>query len=185
MFYGNTNVNAETGIRFTVYSGNKLNQGVFDDLFHHCGVNLSEEAALEELQREINSDADDIEDECRIALEEAGGLTADEFEHLLEQNIEAAYERLGYQHRGDYVSTRMERESDFQIDEPIIEGHDDDVSYQITWLGGAPLVWVLKSPHLGKFRLCSPCVPNACDGDNPTEDGYEGYAAPASWFNED
>ena len=182
MFYGNTNMDAN-GVRYTVYSGHSLNSYVYDDLFYN-GVNVSEEQAMIDLKHEITADADNIEDECRIALEEAGGLTADEFEHLLEQNIEAAYERLGYQDREDYIDGRVERESEFlQIDEPTIEGEADGVNYGITWLGGAPLVWVFKAPTTSKFRLCSPCVPNACDGNNPDEDGYEGYAAPADWFD--
>lgn len=67
------------------------------------------------------------------------------------------------------------------IDEPQIEGIYQGVKYGIDWLGGAPLLWVFESPYTGTFRLGSPCIPNACNGDSPDEGGYEGYAIPTDW----
>ena len=34
-------------------------------------------------------------------------------------------------------------------------------SYQVSTLGGAPLLWVLQSPYVTPCCHCSPCVPNA------------------------
>ena len=53
----------------------------------------------------------------------------------------------------------------------------------VSLLGGAPMLWVYKSPHTTKARLCSPCVPNAGDLDNTDEDGYETYTVPDDWVN--
>ena len=53
----------------------------------------------------------------------------------------------------------------------------------VSLLGGAPLLWVYKSPHTAKARLCSPCVPNAGDLDNLDEDGYETYTVPKDWVS--
>jgi hypothetical protein len=55
----------------------------------------------------------------------------------------------------------------------------------MTYLGGAPLLWVLEGPVITKARPCSPCVPGAVDLDNPDEDGYEGYGLPEGWFDEE
>ena len=45
-------------------------------------------------------------------------------------------------------------------------------------------VTVLKSPHVVKCRLCSPCVPNAGDLSSPDENGFETYALPVDAMRE-
>ena len=75
----------------------------------------------------------------------------------LERGIEAAYERLGYAGREDYVDTRVESESEaIQIDEPIIEGECEGVKYRTSWLGGALHFFIFESPVIAKCRPCSP-----------------------------
>jgi hypothetical protein len=44
-------------------------------------------------------------------------------------------------------------------------------SYQVSSLGGAPLIWVFKSPYVTPCRQCSPCVPNAGNLDDMMELG--------------
>lgn len=61
----------------------------------------------------------------------------------------------------------------------------DGLELELTYLGGAPLVWVLKSPHTTRVRLCSPCAPNAGDLDAPDENGVEAYTLPTEWFRQD
>jgi hypothetical protein len=62
---------------------------------------------------------------------------------------------------------------------------DGDASYLIQYLGGAPLIWVTKSPRIVYVKsLCSPCVPNAGDLDSgmtTEEEGYECYGIPEEW----
>jgi hypothetical protein len=179
-----SNINTETGVRFTVYSANSLHSDVLHTLWDDVGTDVTYEEACRELREEIVSDANNIEEECAIDLHEAGGLTSDEFDAFLERDIEAAYERLGYQDRDDYIDTRFERECEYiQIDEPNIEGEYEGIKYAISWLGGAPLLWVFESPFKQNFDLCSPCVPNACDGNNPNPEGYEGYAVDPDWLD--
>ena len=60
----------------------------------------------------------------------------------------------------------------------------DGMILELSYLGGAPLVWVLKSPHKRSVRECSPCCPNAGDLDSPVEPG-EGivcYDLPHDWY---
>lgn len=49
---------------------------------------------------------------------------------------------------------------------------DEDSIYQISWLGGAPLLWTIDSKFVTPARPCSPCVPGGVDLDNPTEDDH-------------
>lgn len=54
--------------------------------------------------------------------------------------------------------------------------------FLISYLGGAPLLWIIKSTKIVHCRsLCSPCVPNGGDLDSgltTPEDGYECYGVP-------
>ena len=52
----------------------------------------------------------------------------------------------------------------------------------MSYLGGAPLVWVFKSPHKATVRPCSPCVPGAGDLDSKCDDGMECYDLPPDWY---
>jgi len=40
-------------------------------------------------------------------------------------------------------------------------------AYLVSWLGGAPLIWVTRSAYATPCRQCSPCVPGAGDLDSP------------------
>lgn len=46
-------------------------------------------------------------------------------------------------------------------DHTFVWVEEDRFSYQLSELGGAPLIWVLNSPYVTPCRECSPCVPNA------------------------
>lgn len=67
-------------------------------------------------------------------------------------------------------------------DEPEYEGEYGGVKYQIFYLGGAPHLMVLHSPHIVKARLCSPCIPNAGDLDSLDDSGCDTYGVPADWY---
>lgn len=92
---------------------------------------------------------------------------------------------------GEYMSDRdsddvadmaCERLSDhFEQDEPVHEFEIAGVKGRTTWLGGALMVWVFESPYTDNFRLCSPCVPGACDLNSHEGEGYLGYDVPADW----
>ena len=177
-----TNTNPETGIRYGTIYLNSLDPDVADELFYGSqATNESEKDAYAELKHEIESDADNIEDEVRIAVSERDySMLAND--RYMENEVEGAYNRLGYADRDDYIDTRLEPESqDMQIEEPTISGTLDGVKYEISWLGGAPLLWVFESPIISKARLCSPCVPNAGDLDSLDDDGYECYGIPEDW----
>lgn len=155
-----SNQNPETGIPYTVYALNRsIDPDVAQELWYGSQArDLSYESAYAELK-------DEVTQEIRGKIER--GLIPWEDE--------------------DYaIDIEMDRRCEhIQIEEPTIEGVYEGVTYQISWLGGAPLLCITHSPYKGTFRLCSPCVPGACMGDSPDPNGCEGYAVPPSWLNED
>jgi len=176
-----TNTNPETGIRYGCIYLNSLDPDTASWLWDD-GNNISVDEAYAELKAGIELDAENIEDEVRIAVAERdyAMLSNDRY---MEDEVEAAYNRLGYDDRDDYIDTRLELESErIQIEEPTLAGICEGVRYEISWLGGAPLLWVFESPVISKARLCSPCCPNAGDLNSLDDDGYECYGIPADWY---
>lgn len=182
------NYNPETGIRYGTIYLNHLDSDVANDLWY-SGKNVSEENAYAELKSEIERDANAIEEEVSLTVWQNDAALFTDPDYMAAK-IEAAYARLGYDDRDDYIDTRLELESEnIQIDEPTISGtyknpwdeEGVEIEYAISHLGGAPLLWVFKSPIISKARLCSPCVPNAGDLDSLDDDGYECYGIPDDW----
>lgn len=156
------NINPDTGIAYGYISANQMDPDTVQWLLYDAGTDLSYEEALADLRFEVER-------------------AADEIDSFLERGIEAAYERLGYAGREDYVDTRVESESEaIQIDEPIIEGECEGVKYRTSWLGGALHFFIFESPVISKCRPCSFCVPNA--GDLGSEGDYEAYGVPDDWL---
>ena len=79
----------------------------------------------------------------------------------------------------DFDSELDLRAEHIEIDEPTIEGVYEGVHYHISWLGGAPLLWVFESPHINPHAQCSPCVPGA--GDLDSEGDVLCYDVPDDW----
>jgi len=185
-----TNTNPTTGIRYGVIAGNSLNTYVLDDLFHGDGaVDLSWQDAMAQLKSELNMEADLIEEEAEDGFHERHDPR-----EQLESLIDAAYDKRGYPDRDSFIDGEFEKRSqDIDISEPTIEGEYDGVKYRISWLGGAPLVWVLEGPTGYCRSLCSPCVPNAADLDSGFEESprseiaealypWQCYVVPADWL---
>lgn len=174
------NGNPNTGIRYSVIYCNSLDPDVVNELFYGPGAtDLSYLRALQDMQAEAGGEADDIEYQATLDIpagEEGKAAAA----------IEAAYRQLGFDGREDFIECKVERAAQWgiEIDEPEIEGEYEGVRYRIGWLGGAPLVICLMSPVVVRGRLCSPCLPNCLDLDNPDPDGYEGYGVPLDWLGE-
>lgn len=149
------NTHPITGIRYTVYSMRNLKSWIYEELFY-------------------GSQATDLS-----------------YEEAYEEELSLAIKRARYEAE---VNGKEFDEADFiedwecpelEIDEPNIAGTYDGVRYEISWLGGAPLLWVLESPHTGRFVLCSPCCPQSCDGDSPIAGGFTGYAVPEEWLSKE
>jgi hypothetical protein len=178
-----TNTNPETGIRYGCIYLNSLDPDVAEELWTG-GKNISELQAYKDIEAEIERDADNIEDEVRTAIAECDPSLVGN-EDWFERRCEDAWNAAGYDSREDYIDSRIDAEmQDFTCEEPTISGTYEGVKYEISWLGGAPLLWALESPTISKARLCSPCCPGAIDL-NSLDDDYEGYGIPDDWRAEE
>jgi hypothetical protein len=162
-----------------------LDPDVADTLFFEGRDILRDAAELEaaaEARRRADEQADKFDEEASIKAAELGGFTEREYEAFCEAEVDRMWEAMGYEDQDDYENALLDILCDeINIYEPIIEGTHEGITYRIDWLGGAPLVWVLEGHVVGRFDLCSPCVPNACSLDSPNPDGFEGYDVPADW----
>ena len=70
----------------------------------------------------------------------------------------------------------------YEADEECYSLETDGMRLELSYLGGAAIVFVLESPHIGQARECSPCVPNAGDLDNRELGGFDCYSLPDEWF---
>ena len=155
------NYNTRTGIPFGVISSHAIDSDLLDELWYTHGEDMSYKAALEELREEITKDVEN-------------------------ENDDRGDDPWTIEEMADEVDRRLERAAEhIEIDEPTIAGEYEGVSYTISWLGGAPLVWIFESPVTGKYARCSPCVPGAGDLDTPDENGIECYDVPADWRRND
>lgn len=68
-----------------------------------------------------------------------------------------------------------------QIDEPAGEVILDNVKVQVSWLGGAVILFSLNGPVTKVARYCSPCVPGAADLNSGVGD-IECHGVPTDWF---
>ena len=107
-------------------------------------------------------------------------LSYKEAREEIRNEVNAAVE-AGELDEDDFDAELDSRCDNLQIDEPIIEGECEGVKYHISWLGGAPLLWVFESLCTGMYAGCSPCVPGAGDLDSPDPDGILCYDVPAEW----
>lgn len=165
-----TNCDAQ-GVRYSVFSFNELASWCNEDLFYGSQArDLSYEDAIQELKAAVAQEVD-----CEVG---EGVLSEDEAEDEIAYRVE-------------------ERAEHIQIDEPHIKGTLDGIDYEISWLGGAPLVWIIKGLLGFGEQLCSPCVPGAVDGGGGFElatmpldqvhrdhDGYLCHCPPLSWIRQ-
>lgn len=121
------------------------------DILFYEGENLTEMGAYADLMEEVTREVED----------EWVGSDIDDMQNEIER--------------------RVEERCHFDIDESVIEGVCDKISYRIDWLGGAALVWVFESPLTGRYAACSPCVPGGGDLDSPDPDGTLCYDVPLHW----
>lgn len=184
------NFNPKTGIRYGVISANSLDTNVLDELFYgETAVDVTYMAAYNEAKTDAAARFDAGLEDAEIAANETDHLMCDEdredfiFEWLLDN--------FGTSDKEQYVEYALEEFSDiYSGDESLITGTYEGVSYQITWLGGAPLVWVLEGPVGWVNQLCSPCVPDAGDLNGGFYTGevgddcvvYTSYIVPKSWL---
>lgn len=155
------NANPTTGIPYGTIYLHHLDPDLAQDLYFNYGEDISYKEAVEEMRAQIAREMRDEEEngECPTR-------SLDDFNDELDERVEARIEGI-------------------YINEPTIEGEYEGVKYMISWLGGAPLLWVFYSPYTGSYARCSPCVPGAGDLETPDEFGIQCYDVPPDWRRKD
>lgn len=110
------------------------------------------------------------------------------WEEFYTQGIDESYAKAMREWQEEHPEAEKHEEYTYgeclEIEESEWSLETDDMKLRISWLGGAPLLWVLESPHRAAVSLCSPCVPNAGDLNNkvPLGTGFACYDVPTDWY---
>lgn len=180
------NCDEQTGIRYGVTSAN--NYPELCDRIQQNGVSLTAESLAHEVRSAIASTfdyrddftAEEYREELRSVLSDWYETSDGVLDELVEcESTEDCWDTIVNNGFWDYM------DFDEQVFEYKVEKDGAVVEhYQASCLGGALLIWVLKSPETAISRQCSPCCPGAGDLDNLDPDGYETYAIAAEWHEE-
>lgn len=107
------------------------------------------------------------------------------FDEFFLNGVSETYEAAKKEHFGDKEPDDNELEEfndNFDCDEEEYSLETDGMKLLLNFLGGAPLVWVIESPHRAFCAECSPCCPNAGNLDEKREGGVETYDLPKDWY---
>ena len=186
---------APDGTRYGVIACASLNQDLVSYLFYGSqATNVSEEEAEAEVRAEAEAEYEALVEEADISAAESGADRRPDFSR--ERFQENWFDLKGHEHDKEiFVEIVLDRihNQRHSIEEPTISGVYEGVTYEIGWLGGAPMLWVLQGPTGNVRALCSPCVPNAADLDSgfvldsepeftPGE-GFPCYCVPRDWLD--
>lgn len=189
-----TNINLSTGIRFGVISMQALDGDLQQELFYGPqAVDVSYNAAYCDARVAAELEWAGWIDEAAIAADEVDpNMNDTDREWFIENHL---VEHQGVSSEEDHVDHKLEEFNDCYVaDEPTIDGEYEGVKYHISWLGGAPILYVFEGPVGFAASLCSLCVPNAADldagwnefettdTDNAIEYVHECYVVPRDWL---
>ena len=154
--YGNgqTNIDKETGIRFGVLPVNSLNWDALDEILQR-----GKDVGFEQFKQETVKTVRDA------VLEALDFLPKHCAESLADRCAQAA-------------ETSSELGEGYESDECHYSFETEDTKLLLR----GQYVWVLKSPHIVRCALCSPCCPGAGNLDEICDDGAETYGLDSSWL---
>ena len=178
------NVDPVTGYPYGVFQGNSA-----ADLLNEIqtqGYDLSlhdAEASVRQVIEALgNPDPEEsLEDELDMALRALSDLIGDVHEDTAAEWVTEHADRD--QHSFDVealaedVLAYMHERWEVEEMGPMLYA-EDGIIYRQSYLGGAPLVWVIRSRFLAPAAYCSPCVPGAIDLDSPMSWDFEGLSGP-------
>lgn len=156
------NINEQTGIPYGVIAGNSV-PDLLEEIMQH-GTNLT---------------YDDWKDRLTSAVQNGLNSAIADFSHRKEVPLDIAQEAVDSLLEAGLNDDYNAEEEEFLWAAP------DGCRYKVSWLGGAPLIWVLFSPWLTECHRCSPCVPNAGNLDSPCPEGVTCYCVAPEWLPED
>lgn len=182
------NINPETGIRYGFIIANKVPE--LHDTILSCGDSLTWNGFQLELREAIETvfGSENKEEELSKLLEKYDIEYGSKREALKESLLEDIHESKNSEETIDSIAETLGDKcySHWECVEENYEYSVNGEEYLLGYSGGAPHIWVCKSPVLTQVRPC--CfftVPNAGDLDSPDPDGgVECYAVPPEWFSE-
>ena len=107
------------------------------------------------------------------------------FEEFIDKGVDQSFLAAKKECLGDKFTEEEEKYYDDNYDSDRVGDHTleiDEMKLEMNHLGGALLVWVMKSPHITQCRECSPCVPRAGDLSAKDEHGFDTYDLPKDWY---
>lgn len=113
--------------------------------------------------------------------------TFEAYKRQLVKEMAALLEEHG-QHNAEDTATGIVDSyewDDYQCDESDYEYTDSSGNeFLLSYLGGTPLIWCIKTSVIVHARPCSPCVPGAGDLDSPDENGIQCYGIPSEYLDD-
>lgn len=183
-----SNMNPETGIRYGVIAGNKLDPEILQDLT--SGLSITYTNAYEDERKRLLKT---WQDEFESSTEAASSQTDPEFDILEHVQFKLSVP-ADIEDAAAFAEFKLEEFSDtWSCDEEDYAIDKDGVKGRVTWLGGAPLVWVFDGLTGYATELCSPCVPGAANLDGGWVTGdvtdeligkypHQCYVVPNDWL---
>jgi hypothetical protein len=167
------NRDVATGIRYGVISQHSLSPDVMSDIWSEAR-DLSYEAAVEEVKsslRAICKMDSGMWDDCLSVLKDCG---------IRDETLIPGMTMIAT-HLEDTEDSKVEQLWDY-VEQGFNDRYESDGRSWLWEKDGYALenclqsdVCVLKSPYFTYAQFCSPCVPGACNLDNP----FEGLAVPS------
>jgi hypothetical protein len=181
------NINKETGIPYGVIHGNNVPH-LLDDIYTH-GDDLSYEAYRQEMLGQIKTllDEKDVEGLAGFIKEYTFSYQHPDPEKEAADIIEDQDDEPATDADADSVFEQLYLNEHYECDESNYAYTDEKGNdFLLGYLGGAPLIWCIKTSKIVKARGCSPCVPNAGDLDTLDEEGgFECYGVPDEYLGDE
>ncbi len=158
------NTNVHSGIPYGVIAGNNVPY-LMDDIMSN-GTDLTFKALREELLESIGA---------HILERGPGDSLADAIDHW---DVDRLVQNIDEDDSAEDILSSLEEAGLWDMD----SSEEHEYSYEsegckllLSYLGGAPVIYVIESPYVAPCRKCSLCIPNAGDLDSPDSDGDFAY----------
>ena len=172
MFTGTSNINLETGIRYGV--SNQIPSWIWDEsmnwscpAYEEAVDGIAVELMREMIKKEeiLSEDLDGFKDH-----ELLGDMSSEDLLEYVDDHM--SYEEMIEFMKDNFDCELSDATQDIDDSESTKFGEYEDPDYpgqpfhlMISYLGGAPLLWIFQGPVTMTSALCSPCVPGAVDLD--------------------
>ena len=180
------NINLLSNIPYGIISASRLDDDLVHDLLYTYGDDLSYKDAMQEFIEAFYRDPINTyreyeyrnrncsDEEIITILEDEGLILIDEdTKEILRPDEDTE----------QMVPDFFQFSDHYQCEERIVQGVHKGVYYLSTYIGGALNFVILDSPHITDHaHKCSPCVPNAGNLDDLSDEPcYTCYDVPKDW----